>query len=351
MTAELAVAVVMLLSLAVYTLTGGADFGGGVWDLLARGRRAEDQRRLIARTLAPIWEANHVWLILMIVLLFVGFPAVFAAITTALHVPLCVMLVGVVLRGSAFTFRAYDAKPGAGAERWRRVFEVASLVTPVTLGVTLGALGHVRINPAVMVEGGCVRARVGVPLVITDFVSEWWAAFPLAVGGFTLALCAFLAAVYLANEAHGGGDAELAEVFRARALVSAGVVGVMALVAFSVSAPHIQADLTASAWAGPLHVVTGVAAVAAIGSLWVRRFAAARAAAAAQVALIVLGWGLAQYPELAIPGLTIAECGAPRSVLVPMLVTLGIGSAALVPALVYLFAVFKAHSGGNDEDH
>lgn len=350
MTAELAVAVVMLVALAVYTLTGGADFGGGVWDLLARGERADDQRRLIARTLAPIWEANHVWLILIIVLLFVGFPAVFAAVTTALHVPLSVMLIGIVLRGSAFTFRAYDAKPGAGARRWQRVFEIASLVTPVTLGVTLGALGHVRINPEALVAGGCVRTGPRVPLVVTDFVSEWWAAFPLAVGGFTLALCAYLAAVYLANEAKDSEDVALAEVFRRRALLSAVAVGVMAMVAFMVSSPHIQADLTLAPWAGPLHVATGAAAVAAIGLLWARRFAAARVAAAAQVALIVLGWGLAQYPELAVPGLTIAGCGAPKSVLVPVLVTLGIGSAVLVPALVYLFAVFKAHSG-DSKDH
>jgi cytochrome d ubiquinol oxidase subunit II len=266
-TAELAVAGVMLAALVVYTLTGGADFGGGVWDLLASGPRAEEQRKLIARTLAPIWEANHVWLILIIVLMFVGFPPVFAAVTTALHVPLSVMLVGIVLRGSAFTFRAYDLKAGAGARRWRRVFEVASLITPVTLGVTLGALGHIRVNPAVLVEGGCVRMAPALPFVLTDFVSEWWAAFPLAVGGFTLAVCAYLAAVYLANEAD---DAELAEVFRVRALISAVAVGVTALLAFSVSAPHIQADLTASAWAGPLHAATGVAAVAAIGLLWVR---------------------------------------------------------------------------------
>lgn len=348
MTPELAVAVVMLASLAVYTLTGGADFGGGVWDLLATGKRKEDERRLIARTLAPIWEANHVWLILLVVLLFVGFPQVFAAISTALHVPLCVMLVGIVLRGSAFTFRAYDLKPGAGARRWRRVFEVASLMTPVTLGMTLGALGHIRVSPALLAPGACVRVDHDVPLVVTDFVSEWAAPFPLAVGGFTLAVCVYLAAVYLAHEAD---DAGLADAFRVRSLISAVVVGVMALVAFSVSAPHIQADLTASAWAGPLHVATGVAAVAAIVLLWLRRYAAARVAAAAQVVLIVLGWGLAQYPELGIPGLVIAECGAPRSVLVPMLVTLGIGSVALVPALLYLFRVFKAHSGEDPEDH
>lgn len=348
MTPELLVAGAMLVALVLYTLTGGADFGGGVWDLLASGPRAEDQRRLIARTLAPIWEANHVWLILLVVLLFVGFPVAYAAVSTALHVPLCVMLVGIVLRGSAFTFRAYDLKPGAGALRWRRVFEVASLITPVTLGVILGALGHVRINPAVLVTDGCVRRSPALPLVITDFVSEWAAAFPLAVGGFTLAVCAYLAAVYLANEAD---DAELAGVFRARALIAAGAVGVMALVAFSVSAPHIQADLTASAWALPLHVATGVAAVAAIALLWMRRYAAARVAAATQVTLIVLGWGLAQFPDLAIPGLKIASCGAPRSVLVPVLVALGIGAVLLVPALLYLFAVFKAHSGGRDEEH
>ena len=162
MAPELIITGVIGAALILYTLTAGADFGGGVWDLLARGPRAADQRRVIAEAIAPIWEANHVWLILVVVLLFVCFPAAFAAISTALHIPLTLMLVGVVLRGSAFTFRAYDPKPGAGARRWSQVFAIASLITPITLGVTLGA-----------VSGGFERDPVS-GLVKTDFAKALW---------------------------------------------------------------------------------------------------------------------------------------------------------------------------------
>jgi len=168
---------IMMLALTFYVLLGGADFGGGVWDLLAGGSRAARQRALIADAIGPIWEANHVWLILVVVLLFVCFPSAFAAISTALHIPLTVMLLGVVLRGSAFAFlhaythdeQHHDPRP----RRWSRVFAVASLITPVTLGVTLGALSTgIHLDAAGRVQ--------------TDFVSEWLAPFPFAVGLFTL---------------------------------------------------------------------------------------------------------------------------------------------------------------------
>ncbi|MCA9556709.1 MAG: cytochrome d ubiquinol oxidase subunit II, partial [Myxococcales bacterium] len=144
------VAAIILVALVAYTVTGGADFGGGVWDLLASGPRKDRQRALIARVVAPIWEANHVWLILVVVLLFVALPKAFAAITTALHVPLFIMLVGIVLRGSAFVFRAYDPHGGVAVRRWSRVFAVSSAVTPFFLGVTLGAVasGALRVDPA-----------------------------------------------------------------------------------------------------------------------------------------------------------------------------------------------------------
>ena len=210
MTPALLVAGVMLVALVLYTLTGGADFGGGVWDLLATGPRKQAQRDLVDRSIGPIWEANHVWLILVVVLLFVCFPATFAAVSTALHVPLAVMLIGVVLRGSAFAFRHYDPLHGTGAVRWGRVFALASLVTPVTLGVVLGALStDIAVDPS--------TGRVA-----TDFVSQWLAPFPFAVGLFTLALFAFLAAVYLINEADSH---DLRADFRGRALASAVAVG------------------------------------------------------------------------------------------------------------------------------
>jgi cytochrome d ubiquinol oxidase subunit II len=327
-TPELLLAGVMLAALVLYTVTGGADFGGGVWDLLATGPRKEAQRDLIDRSIGPIWEANHVWLILIVVLLFVCFPAAFAAICTALHIPLAAMLIGVMLRGSAFVFRHYDPLHGRGAVRWGRVFAIASLFTPITLGVVLGALStDIAVDPAT-------------GLVATDFVSQWLAPYPFAVGLFTLALFAFLAAVYLTV---GAGAPALRADFRRRALGSAIAVGLTALLAYLVAPPLIRHDLSVSPWATPLHVVTGVVAVAAIVCLATGRDRLARGFAVAQATAIVVGWGVAQFPFLAYPGYTIAETAAPSSVLVPVLVALGAGGVVLVPSLAYLFSVFARH--------
>lgn len=329
MSPELAIAGAMLVALVIYTLSAGADFGGGAWLVLASGPRAEDQRGLVDDAIGPIWEANHVWLILVVVLLFVCFPSAFAAISTALHVPLTVMLLGVVLRGSAFAFlhaythdeQHHDPRP----RRWSRVFAVASLITPVTLGVTLGALSTgIHLDAA-----GRVR---------TDFVSEWLAPFPFAVGLFTLCLFAFLAAVYLADEAE---DPALSDIFRRRAVIAGFVVAAAALLTFLAAPPRLQAGLAASPWALALHLATGASAFAALVLLWRRRLGAARLAAMIQVALIVLGWALAQYPHLGYPDLTIVGAAAPRSVLLPVLVALAVGAVVLVPALVYLLLVFK----------
>ena len=193
------IALIMLLSLVIYVVLGGADFGGGLWDLLARGPRAEAQRRLIDQAIAPVWEANHVWLILVVVLLFSGFPRAFAVAATALHVPLSLMLLGIVLRGSAFTFRHYGQ--GAGARSWGRVFAGASVFTPIFLGMTLGAVsaGEIRVRGG-LVEGGS-----------SVYWAPWIGWFPLSVGLLALALFAFLAAVYLCCEA---GEAALQDDFR-----------------------------------------------------------------------------------------------------------------------------------------
>lgn len=326
MTPALMLAGVMLAALILYTVTGGADFGGGVWDLLAGGPRKQAQRDLIDRAIGPIWEANHVWLILIVVLLFVCFPPVFAAVSTALHVPLAIMVIGVVLRGSAFAFRHYDPLHGRGAVRWGRVFALASLVTPVFLGVVLGALStDIAVDPH--------TGRVA-----TDFVSQWLAPFPFAVGLFTLALFAFLAAVYLTNDAD---DPALRGDFRRRALAAAFAVGAAALLAYLAAPAPLQADLSGSPWALPLHLATGAAAVAAIACLWTHRDRLARLAAAAQAALIVVGWAASQYPYLAYPGYTIDAAAAPTSILVPVLIALGAGAVVLVPSLLFLFAVFK----------
>ncbi len=328
----------MMASLTLYVLLGGADFGGGVWDLFAAftkdGERKKAQRELIAEAIGPIWEANHVWLILVIVLLFTCFPAAFAAISTALHIPLVLMLMGIVLRGSAFTFRHYDNKADNVQRRWGRIFSIASLITPVLLGVTVGAI-----------SSGRIKMQAGVP--VTGFVEPWFALFPFAVGLLALALFAFLAAVYLTVEAR---EETLREDFRRRALISAVAVGVMALIVFLLSsngAPEIRRDLSQSVWTWPLQIATAIAAIAAIWFLWMRKFLLARLAAAAQVTLILWGWGAAMFPHLVVPDLTIQNAAAPAVTLRLVLAALAAGSLLLFPSFYYLFRIFK--SGAPDQ--
>ncbi|HWP49451.1 MAG TPA: cytochrome d ubiquinol oxidase subunit II [Candidatus Limnocylindrales bacterium] len=319
---------VMMISLTLYALMGGADYGGGVWDLLAWGPRAKAQRELIAEAIGPIWEANHVWLILVIVVLFTGFPLAFAVIATALHIPLTLMLLGIVLRGSAFAFRTYGTKEDRIQRRWGRVFSIASLVTPLLLGTVLGAIasGQIRLKDR---------------WVVADFVRPWLAPFPLAVGLFALVLFAFLAAVYLTLETE---DPELQEDFRRRALVSAFVVGPVALLVFLLSgtgAPLIRQGLSQSWWTWPLQLSTAVFATGAIFALWTRRFHMARFCAAGQITLILWGWGVAQFPYLIVPDITVFNAAAPTITLRLLLVALGSGALVLFPSFYYLYRIFK----------
>ncbi|HEX3865973.1 MAG TPA: cytochrome d ubiquinol oxidase subunit II, partial [Gemmatimonadaceae bacterium] len=133
------VAGIIVLALNAYVLMGGADYGGGLWDLLATGSRAGDQRKLIASTLAPIWEANHVWLIVVVVMLFTAFPSAFAMLATVLHIPLTLLLLGIVLRGSSFVFRSYGNHGPHGQAAWGRTFAIASTIAPMLLGIVIGA--------------------------------------------------------------------------------------------------------------------------------------------------------------------------------------------------------------------
>jgi cytochrome d ubiquinol oxidase subunit II len=329
--AAVTLAGILVLALNAYVLLGGADFGGGVWDLLARGPRAGRQRELVAHAIGPVWEANHVWLILAIVLLFTCFPAAFARLSIALHVPLAVMLVGIVVRGSAFTFRSSGAGDATFERRWGRAFAGASLLTPVLLGVTLGAIASGRVG-----ERG-----EGSGTFVEGYVLPWLTPFGVAVGLLTLACFAFLAAVYLVHEAD---DHELREDFRHRAIRSGIAVlaaAVLALGFAGTGAPRLVEGLMRSAWAIPYLAATGFAAAVAFAGLWRRRYRLARVAAASEVSLLVWGWALAQYPYLVPPDLTVAGAAAPAVTLRLVLIGLGGGAVVLIPALYYLFRVFK----------
>jgi cytochrome d ubiquinol oxidase subunit II len=328
---ETIIAGVMIASLVLYALLGGADYGGGVWDLFAVGPRARRQQALIATAISPVWEANHVWLILVIVILFTAFPPAFAAIATALHIPITLLLIGIVLRGTAFTFRTYDVQRDDVQRRWSLVFSIASIITPILLGTILGAIAS-----------GTIRVENGT--VTSGFFRSWLAPFPIAVGFFALALFAFLAAVYLTLETR---ERELQEEFRRRALLSGVVVGLLALTVFVLAksgAPTVRAGISRSWWALGLHLFTAIFATSAFYALWTRRYRLARVCAAGQVTLILLGWAFAQYPHLVEPDITISSAAAPLITLQLLLGAVIAGAILLFPSYYYLFRIFKGET-------
>jgi cytochrome d ubiquinol oxidase subunit II len=325
---ELIVALCLLLSLILYALMGGADFGGGLWDLLAVGPRAARQRQAIAEAIGPIWEANHVWLILVVVLLFTGFPMGFAAMMTALNIPVTAMLIGIVLRGSAFIFRRYDSRSDTAPRRWSTVFGLACFFTPFFQGMILGALstGQIRL----------VNGRV-----VSGFFAGWLTPFSLACGVFALGLFAFLAAAYLTLDTKNQPD--LQNDFRLRALWSGLTLAPIAGLVFLTSkqgAPQMHNGLT-HWWAPLLLAWTGLLSMVALVALWRRRFALARMAAIGQATLILVGWCLAQYPHLVTPDVTVNNSHAPEATLRWLVLALGLGAIVLLPSLAFLFHLFK----------
>jgi cytochrome d ubiquinol oxidase subunit II len=318
----------ILGSLVLYALFGGADFGGGVWDLLARGPRAADRRRLTAGAIGPVWETNHIWLIAAIVILFTAFPRAFAVVCTALFVPLTIVLAGIVLRGAAFSFHAYRLHEDRSAGRWGVVFASASLVTPVFLGIVCGAISSGRI-------------RATEPLAFTGDATSWLSLFPISVGFLALASFAFLAAVYLILETKDPG---LREELRRDALRSAAVLVLLSgltLALAAVDAKEFFRSLTGRPWSIPLVAAEGVAIAGAITFLARRRYPLARACAAAQVSLLLVGWGMAQYPYLVRPDITVFSAAASPWTLRFLLGALAAGAALLFPAIFFLFRVFK----------
>jgi len=333
------IAGVMAMTLNAYVLTGGADFGGGVWDLFATGVRRQRQRELIADSIAPIWEANHVWLIVVVVVLFTAFPAAFSTLATVLHIPLTIMLIGIVLRGSAFVFRSYGPY---GRNRWGLAFAIASLVTPLLLGTIVGSIATGAVAEAAAKIRGPAEAGPYVSMFAEVFVNPWASPFPAAIGCFALALFAFLAATYLTLDAQ---DEELREDFRTRALAAAGAVFVCAAVALVLA--HSAAPRVAIGVVGALlmQAATASAAITAIAALWLRHYRLARIAAAAQVSLILWGWLIAQYPYLIPPALTIRDAAAPPVTLRLLAVGLAAGAVILLPSLRYMLRTFKARAG------
>jgi cytochrome d ubiquinol oxidase subunit II len=323
----------VILALNAYAVLAGADFGGGVWGLLASGPDRARQRDLVAHAIGPVWEANHVWLILAVVLLFTCFPAAFAQLGIALHIPLSLALIGIVLRGAAFTFWRYGGGVKARERYWGQVFAAASLITPLLLGTVVGAIAAGRIGEA---------GRGAAAGFYATYVGPWLTPFALSVGVFAVVAFAFLAAVYLTLETDDQG---LGEAFRRRALGAGIALFLAALVVLLLArggAPRVLAGLVFAPWAVPLHFLTAAMAITALGALWRRRYRIARTAAAIQVSLILWGWALSQYPYALPPDFAIPDVAAPPATLRLTLVVLAVGAVIVLPSLYYLFRVFKA---------
>jgi cytochrome d ubiquinol oxidase subunit II len=338
--AEWLVAGLALAAVIAYAVLGGADFGGGIWDLFARGPRRDAQRDAIAQAMGPVWEANHVWLIFVIVIVFTAFPRAYEALSIALYLPFHLVLLGITLRGAAFVFRAYSPRRGdvrrtPAERRWGALFGGASVLTPVLLGMCLGAVsaGNIRIA-----EGDVVT--IGSP--------AWLQPVAVAMGALALALCAYLAAVYLAIET----DGELREDFRRRALLAGTFVvalSVLALPLLRLEARHLWDGLVGGR--GLIALVPGAIAALLSGLALLRRwYRTARAAAIVQIGCLLAGWGLAQAPYLIYPDLTFAGAAAPDATLRFVLWSTAPGLALLLPSLWYLFRVFKwADESGRGE--
>ena len=321
--------VAMGAGLTLYVLLGGADFGGGVWDLLARGPHRQDERDLISHAIGPVWEANHVWLIFVVTALFAAFPQAFADLGVALYVPFGIALAGIVFRGAAFAFRAHGDPAAAWGKTWSRVFGVASLVTPVVFGMSAAAIASGRIN----VAGGHVT---------NGLLDAWTGPLSWATGALALVICAYLAATYLTVEAAQRGDDHLCELFRSRAIASGVVAGVLA----GVGLLAVRADAT-YLWHGMLHrgwpfvVLSGMGGLVSLAATVKRHLKLARVGAAVAVASVVAGWGIAQWPYLIVPDVKAADVAAPIGSLRAITVGYAIGAALLAPSLFLLLRIFK----------
>ena len=324
MTVAQAVIVVMWLGVSAYAVFGGADFGGGFWDLVAgRSAAAGRRRQLIEEAMAPVWEANHVWLIFILVYLWTGFPTASTSLMTTLSVPLGLVLVGIIARGSGFVFRK-SIDGSADQRRYGAVFSASSTMTPFFLGT---------------VAGGVASGRVPPGDAAGDRWTSWLNPTSLVGGVLAVAVCAFLAAAFLTWEADQRQDPALTSWFRTRAIAAGFVAGAVALggvIPLRADAPRLFDGLT-SGWGASLVVVSAAGGVAAIRWLWWRRYERARVAAVVAVVAVIWGWGAAQYPYLLVDELTLADGAGATSSLWALLVVFAVAAGLAVPSLVYLF--------------
>jgi cytochrome d ubiquinol oxidase subunit II len=321
---------VMLIGLTLYALLGGADFGAGVWEFNTALRAPESEKAMIYRAIGPVWEANHVWLIFVVVGLFAGFPTAFSAIFRALWVPLLLAVIGIVFRGVAFAFRSYASDSMPQKFMWDAVFAFASTGAPFFLGASLGAVlsGRLAVTP----DGGFAG----------NYVTGWISSMSVFSAFFGVGVCAYLASVYLTREAHLAQHPALANKWRIRSMACGLWMGALSMVGLGLmaaEAPELWEGFKSRAW--PLIGGSVVAGCFSLWALWKNRFPGAAVSAASAVASIVLGGGVALYPDLVPPAITVESARAPREVLWALVGCVIAGVVILTPSMILLLRIFK----------
>ncbi|MFT5522673.1 MAG: cytochrome d ubiquinol oxidase subunit II [Pirellulaceae bacterium] len=323
--------VVMLTALTFYAVLGGADFGAGVWEFTTALQSTSKERRHIYRAIGPVWEANHVWLIFVLMILMNGFPLAFAALGRALWIPLLIALCGIVFRGASYVFRSYGAGDANERTTWEAVFAVASTSAPFFLGACAGAVASGKL--ALTDTGGFEGS----------FVTGWLSSLAIFTGFYSIGMCAYLAAVYLAREAQMVRDKELQKLWRQRSLSTGLWMGVLSFAGLAivwVEAPTLAAGFIRRGW--PLVIISILAGIGSLVDVWRHDFRRAVFAAGGAVAAVLWGWGISQYPAIIPPAIISQKVAAPDNVLWMMLAVITTGAVLLLPALWYLFTLFKS---------
>jgi cytochrome d ubiquinol oxidase subunit II len=320
-----AVAGVLWIGATLYAVFGGADFGAGVWSLLAgRDERGERARGLIDWAIGPVWEANHVWLIFVLVVLWTAFSVAFESIMSTLFIPLSLAALGIVLRGSGFAFHKL-----ARQLRYRRiaerVFGLFSLLTPFFMGTVVGAVAS---------------GRVPVGNAAGDAVTSWLNAVSLITGALFVATGAYLSAVFLVSDARRADDPGLERYFATRALIAAlvaGAIAVAGIIAFRADARYIYDGLVGDGL--PLVIASGLCGIGVLVLLWRGQRRGSRPLAIGAVVAVIWGWGVAQFPYLLPQTLTIKDGAASSATLTGVLITFGVAVVVVIPALAFLYTL------------
>jgi cytochrome d ubiquinol oxidase subunit II len=319
---------IALAGLVLYTVLAGADFGAGLWQLIAgRGEQARRIRDHAHNANAPVWEANHVWLILVLTVMWTAYPVVFGSVCSTLAIPLFLAAIGIVFRGLCYTLQS-----ATEVARERRlidtVFAISSILTPFMMGTVVGAVAS---------------GRVPVGNAAGNLFTSWLNPTSILSGVLAVAVGAFLAAVYLAADARRLAASALEDSFRRRALISgvlAGALAILGLVVVAHDAPRIYTGLTAG-WGLAAVVVSAAAGVASLALTWARRFSPARAFAALAVAALLAGWAAAQRPDI-LPGLSLKAAAADRATMLAVVISIVAGGLILFPSLALLFRLSLA---------